>query len=112
MLYTVQHTRHSGSPDRPAFTCARPVGIFANSLIFAQHPRTPWLVAFDMHAREDLKFHGGGTLCAYDVSEADPYALLLFGEEPSLDATSDEISVGGRVRLKCSGGSRLLPLLE
>jgi len=109
MCYTVLQTRDRGGQVGPAFSFPRPICVYANSLLFGQtRLDCPWLACFSIQHRADHK----SQLCAYDVSEATPYALLLFGNSPTYNMNAQELSVGGWARFKCSDGQRVLTLLE
>jgi len=54
-----------------------------------------------------------GRLYAYDVSEAPPYALLLFGDSIEWNEAEEHVRVGGGlVQIRCSGGAVLLPVIS
>merc|ERR1712032_127378 len=80
------------------------IHLHPNSLLWGNDEyQCPWLACFMVQHTSKLY--------AYDVSEATPYALLLFGEEPEYDENSESIVMGGWVRFKCRGAPWVLPLL-
>jgi len=81
------------------------VSIHPNSLCFGEdHYHCPWLAFYNIQLTSRL--------WVYDVSEVNPYALLLFGAEPRFNEKSAQVEVAGWVRFKCAAGMKLLSLIE
>ncbi|CAE7200246.1 unnamed protein product, partial [Symbiodinium pilosum] len=79
------------------------VNLHPNSLMFGNDQfHCPWLAYYTIQQTSKLY--------AYDVSEVSPFALLLFGGEPTVNHGG--IEVGSWANFKCRNGKQLLPLLQ
>eukprot|EP00913_Durusdinium_trenchii_P023846 g22395.t1 len=81
------------------------VYLHPNSLMFGYDQfHTPWLAFYTIQQTTKLY--------AYDVSEASPFALLLFGQELTYNKVTHSLQVGGFASFRCRGGEQLMPLLQ
>jgi len=95
--------RHFSRDDSMSYPKA--LNLHPNSLCFGQDQyHCPWLAYYTIQHTTKLY--------AYDVSEVNPFALLLFGAEPVYDAHSRQFEVGGWVRFSCPDGEHILPLIK
>jgi len=81
------------------------LNLHPNSLMFGQDQfHCPWLAFYTIQHTTKLY--------AYDVSEVNPFALLLFGALPTFNEHTGQLEVGGWARFACRSGKQLLPLLQ
>lgn len=83
------------------------VNLHPNSLMFGHDQfHCPWLAFYTIQQTSKLY--------AYDVSEASPFALLLFCSEPGpvFQEFTHTMQVGGFASFRCRGGKQLVPLLQ
>ncbi|CAJ1447178.1 unnamed protein product [Effrenium voratum] len=81
------------------------VNLHPNSLMFGHDQfHCPWLAFYTIQQTTKLY--------AYDVSEASPFSLLLFGGEPEYNECTHTLQVGGFASFRCRGGKQLVPLLQ
>eukprot|EP00931_Biecheleriopsis_adriatica_P101204 TRINITY_DN76395_c0_g1_i1.p1 TRINITY_DN76395_c0_g1~~TRINITY_DN76395_c0_g1_i1.p1 ORF type:complete len:1201 (-),score=238.59 TRINITY_DN76395_c0_g1_i1:26-3148(-) len=81
------------------------LNLHPNSLMFGHDQyHCPWLAFYTMQHTTKLY--------AYDVSEVNPFALLIFGGEPTFNEHTGQLEVGGWARFGCRGGKEVLPLIK
>eukprot|EP00415_Alexandrium_ostenfeldii_P000620 UN0620 len=102
MRYSVLQ-RHYSRADNMSYP--KSLNLHPNSLCFGQDQyHCPWLAFYTIQHTTKLY--------AYDVSEVNPFALMLFGGEPVYNAHTRTLEVGGWARFSCSNGERILPLIK
>merc|ERR1712007_196870 len=80
------------------------LNLHPNSLCFGRDQfHCPWLAFYTIQHTTKLY--------AYDVSEVNPFALLLFGASPVYNAHTQQLEVGGWARFTAPDGARILPLI-
>lgn len=95
--------RHYSRQDSMSYP--KSVNLHPNSLCFGQDQyHCPWLAFYTIQHTTKLY--------AYDVSEVNPFALMLFGSEPVYNEHTEQMEVGGWARFKCPHGKTVLPLLK
>lgn len=101
MRYSLLQKHYS---EQEGMSYPKAVHLHPNSLCFGvENFHCPWLAFYTLQHTSKLY--------AYDVSEVNPFALLLFGAEPVFDEKSGEFEVGGWARFKCPSGGKIRPLL-
>lgn len=81
------------------------LNLHPNSLMFGYDQyHCPWLAYYTIQHTTKLY--------AYDASEVNPFALLLFGAEPTFNENTGQIELGGWARFSCRSGKQLLPLIK
>jgi len=102
MRYSVLQ-RHCTRQDNMSYP--KSLNLHPSSLCFGVDQfHCPWLAFYTIQHTTKLY--------AYDVSEVEPFALLLFGSEPIYNSHTKQLEVGGWARFSCAGGERILPLLK
>lgn len=102
MRYSVLQ-RHYSRQDSMSYPKA--LNLHPNSLMFGQDQfHCPWLAYYTIQHTTKLY--------AYDVSEVNPYALLIFGGEPVFNDHTGDLEVGGWARFSCKQGKRILPIIQ
>jgi len=102
MRYSVLH-RHYSRQDSMSYP--KSLNLHPNSLCFGQDQyHCPWLAFYTIQHTTKLY--------AYDVSEVNPFALLLFGVEPVYNDHTRTFEVGGWARFSCPNGDKILPLIK
>lgn len=97
--------RHDGNAGS-AGTHEEPVILYQNSVLFGEDGyHCPWLASFQLQRTRD-------SLQAFDASEAVPYALLIFGAQPCLNAATGQVEVGNWARFPCDDGNRVLTVIH
>lgn len=82
----------------------KPIDLHPSSLCFSEDAyQWPWLCYSTLQHTKKLYAH--------DVTEAMPYALLLFGQEPFFDERTRTVRVGNLVRFSCVS-RRVMGLLQ
>lgn len=102
MRYSVLQ-RHYSRQDNMSYP--KSLNLHPNSLCFGQDQyHCPWLAFYTIQHTTKLY--------AYDVSEVNPFALMLFGAEPVFHSHSRSLEVGGWARFSCPNGEKILPLIK
>jgi len=102
LRYSIQQ-RHVSNDSNLSFP--KSVNMHPNSLCFGQDQfHCPWLAYFTLQQTTKLY--------VYDVSEVNPWGLLLFGAEPKFNERSGQFEVGGWARFRCQDGPQILPLIQ
>jgi len=102
MRYSVLQ-RHCNRQDNMSYP--KSLNLHPNSLCFGVDQfHCPWLAFYTIQHTTKLY--------AYDVSEVNPFALLLFGAEPVWNETCKQLEVGGWARFACPNGKSVLPLIK
>lgn len=102
MRYSVLQ-RHCTRQDNMSYP--KSLNLHPSSLCFGVDQfHCPWLAFYTIQHTTKLY--------VYDVSEIEPFALLLFGSEPIYNSHTKQLEVGGWARFSCAGGERILPLLK
>lgn len=97
--------KHGGKTGGGKSSHQKSLNLHPTSLCFGQDQyHYPWLAFYTIQQTTRLY--------AYDVSEVPPYALLLFGAEPTVDDHTGNIEVGGWVHFSCQEGAKLIPLVK
>lgn len=95
--------RHASRTESMSYPKA--LNLHPNSLCFGQDQyHYPWLAFYTIQQTTKLY--------AYDVSEVPPYALLLFGREPTFNDHTGHFEVGGWAHFSYKHGAKLLPLIQ
>lgn len=102
MRYSVLQ-RHYSRQDNMSYP--KSLNLHPNSLCFGvDQYHCPWLAFYTIQHTTKLY--------AYDVSEVEPFALLLFGSEPIYNSHTKQLEIGGWARFSCSSGDQILPLIK
>lgn len=102
LRYSIQQ-RHVSNDSNLSFP--KSVNMHPNSLCFGQDKfHCPWFAYFTLQQTTKLY--------VYDVSEVNPWALLLFGAEPKFNERSGQLEVGGWAKFRTPDGSQILPLIQ
>jgi len=102
MRYSVLQ-RHYNRDDSMSYP--KSLNLHPNSLCFGQDQyHCPWLAFYTIQHTTKLY--------AYDVSEVNPFALMLFGAEPVYNSHTKQLEVGGWARFSCPSGDKILPLIR
>lgn len=101
MRYSVLQRHHS---RQDSMSYPKSLNLHPNSMCFGQDQyHYPWLAFYTIQHTTKLY--------AYDVSEVNPWALLLFGAPPTYNSHTQQLEVGGWARFVCPNGDRILPLV-
>eukprot|EP00927_Polykrikos_kofoidii_P049295 TRINITY_DN43372_c0_g1_i1.p1 TRINITY_DN43372_c0_g1~~TRINITY_DN43372_c0_g1_i1.p1 ORF type:complete len:1193 (-),score=186.31 TRINITY_DN43372_c0_g1_i1:182-3760(-) len=99
LSYTMFQRHHVES-----MSYGKSVNLHPNSLCFGvDQYHCPYLAFYTIQQTTKLY--------AYDITEVNPYALLLFGANPVFDKTTDELEIGRWARFRCPDGESILPLI-
>jgi len=102
MRYSVLQ-RHHSREDSMAYP--KSLNLHPNSMCFGQDQyHCPWLAFYTIQHTSKLY--------AYDVSEVNPYALLIFGAMPVYLDHTQHFEIGGWARFSCPNGGGILKLIE
>lgn len=106
--YTIlQHDVCAKDTKGAEFVCEEPIALHPSSLLFGEDGyHCPWLASFHVQ-----RMGSDDELVTFDASEVPPYALMLFGAPPEVDAISGHIVVGGWARFRCAASARALPAI-
>merc|ERR1711920_711874 len=102
MRYSISQ-KHPGGTDEGSYL--KSCNMHPNSLCFGQDKfQCPYLVYYTLQQTTKLY--------VYDSTEADPWALLLFGAQPVWNESGQTLDVGGWLRFHCESGELVLPLIN
>mmetsp|Transcript_22263 Transcript_22263/g.40442 ORF Transcript_22263/g.40442 Transcript_22263/m.40442 type:complete len:1182 (+) Transcript_22263:158-3703(+) len=102
MRYSVLQ-RHHTRQDNMSYP--KSLNLHPNSLCFGVDQfHCPWLAFYTIQHTTKLY--------AYDVSEVNPFALLLFGNEPYFNDHTKQLEIGSWARFSCKTGDKILPLIK
>jgi len=102
MRYSVLQRHHT---RQESMSYPKSLNLHPNSLCFGNDQyHCPWLAYYTIQHTTKLY--------AYDVSEVNPFALMIFGAEPTFNSQTRQLEVGGWARFSCSTGDKILPLIR